>query len=195
MTSKVSSNANVYIAAPVNDDAQTSILGLDNSNNVKYRTASTITGTYNQSLNTTSNVTFNSVTTGAIYAPINTINIINSNISYIIATAITSNATATTIFTLATATNTDYIMYAEVSAFDVTSNGGASFLVTTRITNNGGVLENGNLESVSNKTASNSISAATVTVTTSGTTALVNVTGIAAQTVNWTALLRIISTS
>ena len=194
-TYQISTNATVSTAAIPNDNTQTQLLALNSNNSVGYRNASSF-GTANQTLNTTSNVTFNNMTTYQISATANNaINMLTQYVTWSSAYLTTTNATFTTIYTLATATNTAYILVAEVCAYDATNSGGACFLYVERISNNSGTLTLGSMEALNNKSATGNITSAKIQIIASGTNVLVQVAGAATDTVYWTAIIRITYTS
>ncbi len=186
-------NAGLNLSTLTTNNTLNAIIGIDGNNDIRYRDASSVGNNSNQNLNTSNSVTFNSVTTNAIYGQGNALDFLSSSITYYGVSITTTNNTPTTIFSLATTTNTNYLIYSEIAAKDDTSGGGASFIYTVRVTNNGTTtLETGTLENVSSKTTSNSISAVTIALITSGTTAIIRVTGVAAETIGWTGLFRVI---
>lgn len=192
-TVKLSSNTSML--APTNDNTLTKLLALDATNNIKYRNVSSITsGSANQSLNTTNSVAFNKVTTGSLHGSgtNNALNVMIPNDTYYLVTFTTNNNTFQTIFTLATVTNTDYLIFVEISAMDTTSLGGASYLQTKRVTNNNGSMDIGQLESVSSKTTGN-IASTNAQVIISGTSTIVQVQGVNTDTVSWTGFIRVVS--
>lgn len=191
-TNKISYSTQLYIDPIANDNTVTKILAIDGSNNIKYRNLSTINGS-NQTLNTTSDVIFNTVTTNMITSSStnNYLQIPQSNTAYYFASSTTANASATTIFTLATTNNTNYLIYAEVSSKDSIS-GGGSYLQTKMISNTANVINNVNqLENLSNKSAT--INTSSITITNSGTNIILQVTGVGGRTINWSAFIRVIS--
>jgi hypothetical protein len=191
-TNIISYNTSLSIAAPSNDNTITKLLVVDNNNNIKYRNTSTISA--NQSLNTTDNVLFNSVTTGMISSTATNNALIfpgtSTNSIYLYASGTTTDATATTIFTYPTATNNNYLIYAEVASKDTVSGGGA-YLQTKMVTNTAGTINNViQLENISNK--STAISTSSILITSSGTNIILQVTGVSGRTINWKALIRLV---
>jgi hypothetical protein len=160
---------------------------IDASGNVKYRTVSSL-GTANQALNTTSNVQFNTVTTPLITGPSNTLYLVNNNISYIYASASTTNNTQT-IYTINTSNNYSYLVIIEISATSTSGVGAAAYYYTRRVTNASGTLSTGNVETYATTTVSFSV---TVSLNVSGTAynIVVGSVGISG-TVDWTLFLRI----
>lgn len=189
-TSFASNLSNITLS---NDNTLTKLLGINTNNNIKYRNISSIVGnTANQSLNTTNNVTFNQITTNLVVPTATILQFLSPLITYYTGSLSTLNSTIQTILTIATATATEYLLFVEGSAYDITSAGGAVFKITKSITNDAGVLTIGQLESLSNK-STGGISTAVMTVVVSGTNILVRVTGVASQQIDWVVYCRMIA--
>lgn len=185
-----SMNTSLSISSP-NDDTLTNLLISDSTNNIKYRTLSSISNIYDQNLNTTNNVTFNTITTNFITSPAanNALSYAIPKINFYQSIITTANATFTTIFTFATTLNNGYLIYSEIAGKNL-SGGGGAFYQTVRATNNDGTVTFVSMENVSNKTTSMTNSAIQYLV--SGTNLLVQVKGILANTVDWRSFVRII---
>lgn len=190
-TANISSGTLVSIAPPSNDNAQNNILAIDTNNIIKYISATSLGISANQSLNTTDNVTFNNITTPSLLFPSGS-STASPTVDLYGLTLTTSNATPTTILSYATSSNTNYLMYVEMASKDSVSGGGA-YIMTKRITNIAGTVTIAQLEGFSSTDATISTSAIQVIV--SGTNALVQVTGVSARTLYWTAYIRVIIAS
>lgn len=180
-------NANVVFTNVTNDNTLTNLLVIDASGNVKYRTVSSL-GTANQALNTTSNVQFNTVTTPLLTGPSNTLYLVNNNISYIYASASTTNNTQT-IYTINTSNNYSYLVIIEIAATSTSGVGAAAYYYTRRVTNASGTITSGNVETYSNTTLSFGV---TVNLSVSGSGYVITVGSVGVPgTVDWTLFLRI----
>ncbi len=193
-TNNISYGTQLYLAPNLNV-AVTKILAVDNNSNVSYRNISTVNGS-NQNLNTTNNVTFNAITTNLITsnALYKSVQIPQSNIAYYTFSITTINAGSTVMITLPTVSNTNYLVYAEVSSRDTGSGAGGTYLQTKMMSNTAGVINNANqLENLSNK--STSLSTSSITISSSGTNIVLLVAGITGRTIVWTAFVRVITVS
>lgn len=188
-------NTNVNLPVPTNDNTLVNILGINSSSNVNYITASSI-NPYNQTLNTTSNPTFNTTNVTTLTGPSNTLGIFTNTIEYEV-TGTTTNATATTIFTLASTSNTNYYIIATVSAFCTSGTGiggGGTFRQVKRVTNSAGTLTlSSTVENLTNTSAT--LSGISINITSSGTNILLQVTGLLANNIDWVAYIKIVYSS
>lgn len=99
----------------------------------------------------------------------------------------TANATATTLYTLSTTTATSYTVSVVLALVDTTGAANAgSYTFTYRAKNLAGTVTNSALLSQS-KSVDGTLSGTSVSLTTSGTTSLLQVTGLAATTIKWCA--------
>jgi hypothetical protein len=175
-----------------NNDTLSQFLAIDTNNNVDYMN-STAVNPFNQTLNTTNNATFNIVTFNQQTGPGNIL--IGSNVTSYQNIMTTTTATTTTILTIATINNSNYYICAEASAFCTVGSlvgTGGSFRQTKRITNFGGTLSiSANLENLN----STSITGTSINITTSGTNILVQITGVASNTIDWLMYTRTIIAS
>jgi hypothetical protein len=186
-------NSNLRTASLTNNDALNRILAIFTNNTVQYIN-NTAVNPFNQALNTTNNATFNAMTVTRLTGPSNVLTM--SGVTKYQNTITTTTATTTTILTIATTNNTNYYITVEASAFCRSGSligTGGSFRQTKRITNPGGgsLIISSNLENL----ASTSITGATINITASGTNILVNVTGVASNTIAWLTYTRIIAAS
>lgn len=193
MTTNTSLNAELVVSNLVQNNTLTGILGLDTGNNLKYRNSSTIGPLTNQSLNTTDNVSFSMVITNAIYGQNNALNMLTPLVTYYGGTVTTTNSTPTTIILIPISTNTTYLIYAEISAKDETSGGGASFIFVNRVVIDAGILSQVTVKNISNKTASNSIGTASVSLSMLGLNANLQVGGVENEIIKWTGLFRVVA--
>jgi hypothetical protein len=197
-TNSTSYNASIRLNSITNDDTITNLLVIDNTfvvglHQVKSRNSSTLS-VANQSLNTTNNVTFNSVTSSQDLAQTNgTMTLVMNNITIAQAQLTTTTSTATTIYSLSTVADKNYTIFAEVSMIDGSAGtvaGDAAFIQTKRVTNTAGVLDIGTVESFLTRNGNTGTS--NVQFIASGSTLNIQVIGIASNTNYWTIFLRII---
>jgi hypothetical protein len=196
-TYNIFTNSNVRLGTVTNNDALTKVLVVDGSNNILYRNLSSM-NPFNQNLNTTNSPTFVTLTATSITGPTNpggAGNVIQlfTNLFEYQMTATTTTATTSSLNILTTANNTNYTITAEVSAYckaGTASGSGGSFRQLKRATNNAGTITlSANLENLSNVTAS--LSGIVILVTNTGNILQLNITGLASQTIDWTAYIRL----
>ena len=184
-------NGTVVLNNVANDNTQTNLLAVNGSGQVVYRSTTTVGVSTNQSLNTTNSATFNQITTNEI-SP-NAVSVYFLPYMEIFQASIsTTNNAWTTMLTLGTTNNTNYMVFAQVSMIDSVS-GGACFVQTKRITNNAGVLDIGSVESYSNKSTSSS--STNMQIIASGSNLQFQVMGETGDTDIWALYVRIISSS
>lgn len=143
----------------------------------------------------TTNVTVltGSLSVPTITGPGSTIRLF-TNINEYQASLSTSSTGAQNIFTLATTDNTSYFMRAEVSAKSTTGTGGGNFVQSKGIQNNSNTLTvSANLENAVNATGN--AASSTITISSSGTNIILNVTPGSSSPLDWVAYIRIVSSS
>jgi hypothetical protein len=105
----------------------------------------------------------------------------------------TSNAAPTTIYTLSTAPNVSYAVYALITVFNTTgATSAAMFSFNYRVKNIAGTVTNSGILAQT-FSADSALTALAVSLSTATTTSLLQVTGIAATTIKWSAALTIVS--
>lgn len=188
-------NSNLKLSQLTNNNTLTKLVAIDTSGNIKYKNLSTVSP-FNQSLNTTNNVTFNTLNLTTLTGPSSIINLF-TNMSEYQASLTTTTVTTTTILTISTITNSNYTVTAEVSAYCKTgtaAGNGGSFRQVKRVTNISGTLTlSTNIENLTN--TSSSLNGISINITSSGSSILLQVTGLASQTIDWIALVTVIYVS
>ncbi len=182
-----------------NDDTLTRFLAIDMSDlnpvapkKIQTRDMVTLSGA-NQTLNTTDNVSFVSVTSPQDFAQFNgTMTFVTNNITIAQATIKTTTNTATTIYTLNTVTNKSYTIFVEAVLVDGSPSvaGDAGFVMTRRVTNTSNVLDIGAVETFMTRQGNSSTS--NIQFVASGATLNIQVIGITGNNNYWTVFIRII---
>jgi len=171
------------------------IVQRDGSGNVALG-AVTATSVQTPTITSTGNITL-TPTTGVVLFGTSVINqvptgIAGSAINSYSASVQTTNATATTLFGLATTTGNSYYAFVNISAANTTSTTDtASYQYHVKFKNIGGTLTASLFNLIT--AADTSLTSATVTAVVSGTTLNFTVTGIAATTIKWCGSFDIVS--
>ena len=182
--------SNFQLPSLINNNSLTKILAIDNNNNVNYKNLTSI-NPFNQTLNTTNNVTFDSLAITSLTGPVsstgNTISLF-TNMALYQTTITTTTNTVTTAISFSSTPNSNYIITAKASAFckiGTAIGGGGIFRQTKGITNVSGALTlSNNLENLINVTTSPvSLSGTTINISNSGSNIIVTVTGLNSQTI------------
>lgn len=99
-------------------------------------------------------------------------------------TATTTDATPTTITTLALTAAGTYSIEAKIAAYNTTDGTGAGYKIfTTAVSDGATAIKLGTEDKITNEQSG--MTACDVSVTTSGANVLIQVTGIAGKTINW----------
>ncbi len=150
--------------------------------------AANVNSLINQDIRTTASPTFSSLTLTNDLASFN--NGLNSRTS---GSLTTTDATATTVLTLATTSNQSYLVRYNVIAFCTagpTAQGGLAYVLTYRVKNNAGTVTISLFQNVNNGDSLLAVPGSLV----SGTNALFQVTGTALNTFNWAYQFEIMKT-
>jgi hypothetical protein len=198
-TSQISIPSKINIKIPTNDNTQNNCLGINASNQVEYLDLSTLSVTgADQTLNTTSDATFNQVTTNYLdgiitqYAsgiPNSIMNMLSTNNTFIGFTATTTNNTNLNVYSFNIPNNTCYIVYLEAIGNSV-GNGAGGYVRSVRVSNVAGTVTTAQLKYFSNTTGTN-MNGATINVTISGTTVYVYIKGVNAFSIDWTGFINL----
>lgn len=201
--STISIPSKINIKIPTNDNTQNNCLGINGSNQVEYLdlTTQSITNA-NQTLNTTSNATFNQVTTNyldgtiTLYAagiPNSVMNMLSVNNTFIGLTATTVTNVNLNVYSFNVPNNTSYVVYLEAIGNSV-GNGAGAYVRTLRVSNVAGTVTTAQLKYFNNTTGSN-MNNTTINITITGTTVYVYLMGANAFSINWTAFINLLLAS